>query len=152
MIRFVKGKPKRTVNPLSACVTRRPVSPALVIVASPQARDRDYLRQMLNKKNIVAVEASTYRELLKAIVAYGATLLFCDENLGWRRLLDYLSDVLYPPLVVVVAISPTPHLFGEVLNHGGDYVLSKPFDQSEVERLIDLVISTPRWTLRAAQR
>jgi DNA-binding response OmpR family regulator len=131
------------VNPLSACITRRPVLPAVVVLAIPQARDREYLRQFLHTNRISAVEALTYREVLNVVGRYGASLLLIDETLEWRELLGYLSEALYPPLVVVVAASPATHLYGEVLNHGGDYVLAKPFIHSEIEWLINLVVSTP---------
>jgi DNA-binding response OmpR family regulator len=131
------------MTPMSAYATRRPVSPPVVVLASPLARDREYLRRTLENTDIRIVEASTYREALDAIGAFGATLALCDESLEWQDLLGHLVESFYPPRVIVIAASPSTNLCAEVLNCGGDYVLPKPFVQSEVEWLLNLVAPTP---------
>ena len=123
-----------------AFVARRPSQPGVVVVASPLARDREYLRRLLERDGIRIVEASTYREALGGIGTFGASLVLCDESIEWRNMLGYLAETCYPPLVVVVAASPSRTLYAEVLNLGGDYVLSKPFDESEVDWLTNVAM------------
>lgn len=118
------------------------MSPAVVVLASPLERDREFLRQFLDNKLVRVIEVATYRGVLEAIGGFGATLVLCDETFLWRKILEYLLDYRYPPLVVVVATSPTTDLYAEVLDCGGDYVLAKPFVASEVEWLLQLILST----------
>lgn len=118
-------------------------SPVTVILATPLARDLQYLRQIIDQHHLQTVQASTHREALAAISRSGATALICDESIPWRDLLSYLADDCDPPRVIVVASAPRNTLWAEVLSLGGFDVLSKPFNDAEVSRVLKLACARP---------
>lgn len=66
-------------------------------------------------------------------------LLICDERLedgDWKAVLDLLSKVDGPPQMIVTSRLADECLWAEVLNLGGFDVLAKPFDASEVVRVV----------------
>ena len=123
---------------------RRPASPAVVVLASPYARDREYLREFINSNQVRVVEAQTYREALAAMSCTGANLIVCDESLRWRDILGYMAESCYPSRLVVLAASPTPVMVAEVLNLGGYDVLAKPFCEPEVRWVLGTQALDPR--------
>lgn len=118
-------------------------SPVTVIVATPLTRDSQYLRQIARKHNLQTAEVGSYREALAAIARSGATALVCDESLPWRDLLSYLADNCDPPRVVVVASTPPNTMWAEVLSLGGFDVLTKPFIDAEVARVLKMACARP---------
>ena len=138
-----QGRTVRVVQPGRCAVmtseqhpNNLPLSPAVVILATPFARDLQYLRQLIEEKQMEPVAAGAYREVLAAIGRFGAMAVVCDESLQWRDLLSRLAEDCDPPRMIVVAAASSQGLWAEVLSLGGFDVLTKPFLKNEVERVL----------------
>ena len=68
-------------------------------------------------------------------------LLICDERLedgDWKAILDAVMRVACPPRMIVTSRLADERLWAEVLNLGGYDLLAKPFDASEVVRVVGM--------------
>jgi len=66
-------------------------------------------------------------------------VVFCATKLTdgtWRDLASHIMAEPEPPLFIVTSSQPSDHLWAEVLNLGGFDVLTKPFRELEVRRLL----------------
>jgi len=63
----------------------------------------------------------------------------CDLHSGtWRELLDLLKFLPEPPFLIVTSRTADERLWAEALNLGAYDVLAKPFDRTEVSRIVSL--------------
>ena len=63
----------------------------------------------------------------------------CDLRQGtWRELLDLLKLLPEPPFLIVTSRAADERLWAEALNLGAYDVLAKPFDRTEVSRILSL--------------
>ncbi len=63
----------------------------------------------------------------------------CDLRQGtWRELLDLLKLLAKPPFLIVTSRAADERLWAEALNLGAYDVLAKPFDRTEVSRIVSL--------------
>jgi DNA-binding NtrC family response regulator len=77
---------------------------------------------------------SVLREMPVPIV-----LCDCDLMLGtWRDMLEYISALPDPPLLIVTSEPADERLWAEAPNLGAYDVLAKPFDATEVIRILSL--------------
>jgi DNA-binding response OmpR family regulator len=68
-------------------------------------------------------------------------VVICERDLplgGWKDLLEYSNRVRNPPLVIVTSLHADEYLWAEALNLGAHDVLGKPFNSSEVIRIVSL--------------
>ena len=80
-------------------------------------------------------------------------LCACDLQPGtWRELLDLLAFLPEPPFLIVTSRLADERLWAEALNLGAYDVLAKPFDRTEVTRVVSM--AWMHWTERheATQR
>ena len=56
----------------------------------------------------------------------------------WKELLDHTLYFRLPPPLLVASIHADDCLWMEVLNRGGYNVISKPFDEHELVRVVSL--------------
>ena len=77
---------------------------------------------------------SVLREALVPIVLCEADLLPGT----WREILEHISFLPDPPLLIVTSRLADERMWAEVLNEGGYDVLAKPFDMEEVIRTFTL--------------
>jgi DNA-binding response OmpR family regulator len=56
----------------------------------------------------------------------------------WRELLDLLKFLPEPPFLIVTSRTADKRLWAEALNLGAYDVLAKPFDRTEVSRIVSL--------------
>jgi DNA-binding NtrC family response regulator len=62
----------------------------------------------------------------------------CDLRPGtWRELLEQTANMPHLPLLIVTSRLADERLWSEVLNEGGYDVLAKPFDHTEVIRVVE---------------
>jgi DNA-binding response OmpR family regulator len=63
----------------------------------------------------------------------------CDLKPGtWRELLEQVSALPAPPFLIVTSRRADERLWAEALNLGAYDVLAKPYDQTEVTRVVSL--------------
>lgn len=121
------------------------ISPAdktvAVLAVSPHNEDHACLRAIFSHSNWRIFSARDCAEALRFLRANRLAVLVseCDLPDGdWKSLLDSLSSLPLPPLLVVTSRNADDTLWAEVLNLGAYDVLSKPFDRAEVTRIISL--------------
>lgn len=70
-----------------------------------------------------------------------SSVVICERDLpdgDWKDILKETADMAPPPLLLVVSRNADESLWAEVLNLGGYDVLLKPFERSEVLRVISM--------------
>jgi len=112
-----------------------------VLAVSPHKEDHASLRAIFGHSNWEIFEAHACQEAVSFLKKNRMAVLVCERDLpdgSWKTLLDSLSMLPNPPLLVVTSQDTDDKLWSEVLNLGAYDVLSKPFDRSEVTRIISL--------------
>ena len=78
---------------------------------------------------------------------FALVLCECDLKPGtWRELLDLLARLPDPPFLIVTSRAADERLWAEALNLGAYDVLAKPFDRTEVMRVVSMAWT--HWTAR----
>jgi CheY-like chemotaxis protein len=65
-------------------------------------------------------------------------IVLCEGHVGWRQMLRDLQQLQDPPYLIVTSRLADDCLWAEALNLGAHDVLAKPFDRSEVVRVMSL--------------
>lgn len=68
-------------------------------------------------------------------------IVFCESDMlpgTWRDMLERISLLPDPPLLIVTSRQADERLWAEALNLGAFDVLAKPFDATEVIRIVSL--------------
>ena len=119
---------------------RHELAVAVLAVSSlPETLTR--LRAIFQHTNWIIHEASCCESALKFLSRNPVAVVVCERRLSdgcWKDLLDRVNTLKNPPLVVVTGYDADESLWAEVLNLGGYDVLARPFERSEVTRIISL--------------
>jgi len=125
-----------------------------VLLVSPNPEDESVLRDILpttdlpNLSRCDSVEAA-----MPEIRTRQPAVVMCERDLpdgNWKAILGTCEALPKPPVVLVVCRHADDNLWGEVLNLGGYDVLLKPFDRSEVTRVLNA--SCREWSLPATRQ
>ena len=112
-----------------------------VLAVSPYEEDHACLRMIFSHSNWKIFRAQDCREAMDFVSQNSVAVVVSERDLpdgDWRQLLELLSSLPAPPLLVVTARNADDSLWAEVLNLGAYDVLSKPLDRAEVTRIISL--------------
>ena len=77
----------------------------------------------------------------RALHTHHFPLILCERELQpgtWRELLDMLQRLPDPPFLIVTSRAADERLWAEALNLGAYDVLAKPFDRTEVMRVVSM--------------
>lgn len=91
-----------------------------------------------------AWQLKTSRNLQSAwriLCAGPVPIVLCEYNLGpatWRELLEQAANLDQPPFLIVTSRLADERLWAEALNLGAYDVLAKPFDRTEVMRVVSM--------------
>ena len=110
-----------------------------VLAISDCAEDHRWLAGTFQKTNWKLLPVHTFREAKEILESNRVPVVLCESILpdgSWKNLLNYFAQSSDEPLLVVTSRHADDRLWAEVLNLGGYDVLSKPFDHSEVVRVI----------------
>ncbi len=110
-----------------------------VLAISESAEDLNWLGGIFHRTNWKLVSVQTCRQALEVLASRRVPVVLCDRTLSdgtWKRLLNEFGQTSESPLLIVMSQQADDRLWAEVLNLGGYDVLSKPFDRSEVVRVI----------------
>ena len=125
-----------TMNKLPAST---PANENITLLAiCPNQEDRRSLKSILEHDRWTIQGAPTLREATR-LLHEGPCLVVCEKDLPdgtWKDVFREARDLDNPPPVVVVSRLADERLWAEVLNWGGFDVLLKPFEVSEVRRVI----------------
>lgn len=112
----------------------------LVLCVSPNHEDCASLEGILDSQwtviadSTIASALSALREIPIPIVIYD-----CDVSSGtWSEMLERISLLPHPPLVILSSRLADERLWAEALNLGAWDVLAKPFEADEVIRIVSI--------------
>ena len=77
----------------------------------------------------------------RALHTHHLPVVLCERDLRpgtWRELLDLLQRLPDPPFLIVTSRAADERLWAEALNLGAYDVLAKPFDRTEVMRVVSM--------------
>jgi DNA-binding NtrC family response regulator len=111
-----------------------------LLAVLPDPTDRDSLCGMIRHSNWTLDFANTYEDA-RAVLRGGAGRPIVTESclpggFGWRDLLQLTKAIQSEPPLIVTGKLADERLWAEVLNEGGYDVLTKPFEQEEVFRIV----------------
>jgi DNA-binding response OmpR family regulator len=112
-----------------------------VLVATPHPEDLNSLRHILQHHDWSLSLCTSAREAVEKAAQLGPAILICERDLPdgtWKDVLHRMESMVNPPLILVVSKHADDSLWAEVLNLGGYDVLLKPFDRSEVTRVVGM--------------
>ena len=123
------------------------VSTVAVLCVSPSDADHAALRKILQQATLnvdmdcrwVLYSASTVSLTSKALSEREVPIVISEENLfgaTWQTILQCISLLPDPPLLIVASRLADERLWAEALNLGAWDVLVKPFDTQEVIRAV----------------
>lgn len=127
------------MNKLSSAPTD-PENITLLTVSADQNDERT-LHEFLAKDRWTVQSAGTCGEALRAVEKKPPTVVACERQLPdgtWKDLFQLLYSLENPPPVIVVSKHADESLWAEVLNLGGYDVLAKPFEPTEVSRVLGM--------------
>jgi len=112
-----------------------------VLAVSSSEEDRVLLGHVFSHSNWKFEHVRTCGEARKLLSSAEVGVVLCGTELSdgnWRDLLQDVGRQPVPPRLIVVSSLADDRLWGEVLDLGGYDVLGKPFDPSEVIRVVSL--------------
>ena len=112
-----------------------------VLAVSSDHQDQVSLRNIFARTRWQLFEAPNCEVAQPYLERSGIGVVLCDAELpdgSWLDLLNCVSRLPAPPMIIVSSRRPGSALWAEVLNHGAYDVLAKPFDRSEVIRIVSL--------------
>ena len=110
-----------------------------VLVVSSAAEDRRSLARMLASHTCGQYWTATVRGAAEWLNRSSANVVICDDRLPdghWQELWEHLRRQPDPPVFIVSAAWNDAHLWAEVPNLGAYDVLVKPYQKSEVTRIL----------------
>lgn len=113
-----------------------------LLVIAPRSEDYAALREIFHHKHWRLRHARTLAEAQPLLLQdRQPSVVLCDRELpdgDWKQAHRYVSQAPGKPLLVVMEHHADQRLWAEVLNLGGYDVLLKPFEKSEVLRVVSM--------------
>ena len=119
-----------------------------VLLISPIEDDHAALKRILTRPEWSGCAGSTWTiycavalEPALPVLRYPVPVVLSEGDLGsgtWKDVLEEISNLSDPPLLIVVSRFADEYLWAEALNLGAYDVLVKPFDSEEVIRVLTL--------------
>ena len=110
-----------------------------LLSVSPSQHDHDTLASLLGREQWTIHKALSLRSASAFLQAHDVPLVICEHDLlpgKWTELLDVIRLLLIPPFLIVTSRVADDYLWAEALNMGAYDVLAKPFDLTEVTRIL----------------
>jgi DNA-binding response OmpR family regulator len=120
---------------------RPPENSVTVLSISPIEADHVFLRNVFSHSNWRVHGVRSRREALAWLRWQNAPVVLCEEALpdsGWKQVLREIASLRDPPELIVTSRLADEALWAEVLNLGAYDLLMKPFDLTEVFRVVSL--------------
>ncbi|HBY61441.1 MAG TPA: hypothetical protein DEH78_16590 [Solibacterales bacterium] len=114
---------------------------AMLLAVSPSAEDHETVKGCFGRSRWPVRTAASCAEAERVLGERNVAVMLCDCDLpdgDWRRALELANQLPEPPLVVVTSRLADDRLWAEVLNLGGYDLLVKPFDCTELRRVVEL--------------
>jgi len=119
----------------------QPEKVVAVLAISPIEEDHLFLTNIFSHTNWQLRSAHTWKEALGLLNKQRIPILVCESQLldaSWKQVLAELSSIPERPILIVASRLADESFWAEVLNLGAYDVLMKPFDATEVFRVVSL--------------
>ncbi len=119
----------------------QPEKAVSVLAVSPFEEDHVFLRHIFSHSKWHIQSSRSWREALSILAEQRMPVVISEcalPDANWKAVLGELARMPDPPLLIVCSRLADDQLWAEVLNLGGYDVLMKPFDPTEVVRVISL--------------
>ncbi len=120
-----------------------------VLTISAPDEDLESLGEIFRHSKWRLCSAPSLREGVAALREQRTPVVLCERDLPdgtWRVLFREIETFEDPPLLIVTSRQADDSLWAEVLNMGGYDVLQKPYEPTEVVRVISM--AWLQWRLR----
>ncbi len=121
--------------------TFEPERTVTVLAISPNEEDHLFLANIFSHTNWQLRAARTWRDALGMLARQRVPVLVCERQLldaTWKEVLAGLSPLAERPVLIVASRLADESFWAEALNLGAYDVLMKPFDPTEVFRVVSL--------------
>jgi DNA-binding NtrC family response regulator len=112
----------------------------VVLSVGPNQEDCVSLERIL-QSGWTVIASATVASALSVLREMPIPIVICDGDIAprtWGEMLDRISHLPDPPLLIVTSRLADERLWAEALNLGAWDVLAKPFDTEEVTRIVSL--------------
>jgi two-component system response regulator PilR (NtrC family) len=113
-----------------------------LLAISPNQEDRQFLQDILDIDRWTVQGARNLQEATD-LLQLKPSLVICEKDLpdgSWKDVFRQARGLHNPPPLVVVSRHADEQFWAEVLNLGGYDVLLKPFELSEVRRVMGMAL------------
>lgn len=120
-----------------------------VLNLDPVEADHASLENIFTRSQWKLSSSTSVEAAIALLRASRIPVLFCetDQRLGpWQKTLDRIMSLPDPPYLIVTSRLADDRLWAEALNLGAYDVLAKPFDRTEVTRIVGSACT--RWSHR----
>jgi len=110
-----------------------------ILSVSPLEEDHAALRAIAGQFAWELFQADGLPAALGFLTQQDVSVVICEHDLApgmWTDLLERIIDLPHPPSLVVTSRLADEQLWAEALNRGAWDVLAKPFDRTEVLRVV----------------
>jgi DNA-binding response OmpR family regulator len=124
-----------------------------LLAVCPNQDDLSSLRTILDAGQWTVRQAHSCDEAARFLESETPAVVACENELpdgSWRDLYRLAANLADPPPVVVVSRHADENLWAEVLNLGGYDVIAKPFERTEVSRVMQMASRHGRITRAGA--
>lgn len=114
-------------------------SASRILIVSAGVQDRQVLKEVLMSHGCPRYWTATVQEASDWLSGNRARVVICDASLpdgDWRELWEQVRRWPDPPVFIVSAGWTDARLWAEVLNVGAYDVIVKPYEKSEVTRIL----------------
>jgi DNA-binding NtrC family response regulator len=122
-------------------MTTADYQPVKVLALSPAEHDHTCLQHILDHTSWNLWPARNIADAMEKIQRHRIPVIVTSEYLpdgDWKDLLSQLRSLPEPPEVILMTAKADEHLWSEVLKSGAYDLITKPFDRSEVFRIVSL--------------
>jgi len=112
-----------------------------ILSVGPAQDDHDVLERLLQRPKWLIHRVPTLSSAVALLQQVQIPVVICERDLQpgtWKDMLDHLKLLSQPPCLIVTSWLADDHLWSEALNLGAYDVLAKPFDRTEVSRILGL--------------
>ena len=112
-----------------------------ILLVSPHPADLPSLRAILHHAHWDLRQVETAELAVRHVLRSAPSVIICERDLpdgSWKNILWCAIENAVPSSILVVSRRADEALWEEVLNLGGYDVLQKPFDKSEVVRVVGM--------------
>jgi DNA-binding response OmpR family regulator len=118
-----------------------------VHLITPNPEDTEILTGILGNRNCNLTWFRTAGEADGSLSQTKPAVVLCERDLpdgSWKQMLERIQTLTCKPILLVMSRFADDSLWAEVLNLGGYDVLSKPLDETEVVRVVEMACRN--WT------